>query len=521
MSGTAGSVRHHCDGQDDMTRRADDAEKSETTDVEWGPGDQQDEQAIIVRFEPGDKDNPYNWSTAKKMTIVFLTVLMTLNSTLSSSMPSGSISFIAKDFNVTSNEELVLPISIFLIGYIFGPLILGPLSEAYGRRPLLIYPFIVYLCFTLGTALAPNFPALLVLRFFAGTAAAAPLAVVGGVYADLYSDPVTRGHVLALFAAGTTFGPTLSPIVSGFAAKISWRWPFWISLIFGGATMIPVLFLPETFGPVLLAKRAAALRKKLNRDDILTPPEAVRPELKEMLTVTLIRPVKMFFYEPIVCVISLYMAFVYAILYLFFQAYPIIFKGVYGMAPGIDGLPYLPLGIGSVLASVMVVMWDGYLHRKQAADLDYVLTPEFHRLTLANVGGPLMLISFFWLGWTARESIHWIVPVLAGLPFGIGIGVVFIALLNYLADSYGIFTASAMATAACLRSISGAVLPLAAKPMYARLGIGWATSLLGFIGLIMVAIPFVFAKYGERIRASSPFCQMLKQKQREREDSSN
>lgn len=81
-----------------------------------------------------------------------------------------------------------------------------------------------------------------------------------------------------------------------------------------------------------------------------------------------------------------------------------------------------------------------------------------------------MVVALFWLGWTARASIHWIVPMLAGLPFGIGFLFIFMALLNYLADAYGIYTASAMAAASCTRSIFGAILPLAAKPMYTTLG---------------------------------------------------
>jgi hypothetical protein len=86
------------------------------------------------------------------------------------------------------------------------------------------------------------------------------------------------------------------------------------------------------------------------------------------------------------------------------------------------------------------------------------------------------------------------------------------ALMNYVADAYGIYSASAMATAACTRSISGALLPMAARPMYRHLGIGWANTLLGFIALPMVAIPFVFSRYGERVRQSSPFCRELAEK---------
>jgi multidrug resistance protein len=247
-------------------------------------------------------------------------------------MPSGSIGFIAETFNITDENQLVLPISVFLIGYIVGPLFLGPLSEVYGRRPLLVYTFVIYLLFTLGTALVNNFPGLLVLRFLAGTAASSPLAVIGGV--DVYEDQAVRGRIMAVFGAGTTLGPTLSPIISGFLGQVSWRWPFWFTVIFGGVTIVPLFFWPESFAPLLLSRRAARMREEQGRDDIVVEDDPANIDMKEMFSVTLTRPVTMFFTEPIVSIVSSYMAFVYAVMYMFFQGYPVIYKGrVYSPFP--------------------------------------------------------------------------------------------------------------------------------------------------------------------------------------------
>ncbi|KAI6902040.1 hypothetical protein KC355_g19450 [Hortaea werneckii] len=89
--------------------------------------------------------------------------------------------------------------------------------------------------------------------------------------------------------------------------------------------------------------------------------------------------------------------------------------------------------------------------------------------------------------------------------------------LNYLVDAYEVYAASAMGAASCSRSLFGVVLPFAAKPMYNDLGVAWACSLLGFLSLLMSAIPFVFIKFGDRIRANSKFCRELKQKKEEEE----
>ena len=128
------------------------------------------------------------------------------------------------------------------------------------------------------------------------------------------------------------------------------------------------------------------------------------------------------------------------------------------------------------------------------------------------------MVSLFWLGWAAQSDVHWIAPILSGIPFGLGFLLVFMALINYMVDAYEIFAASALAAASSTRSVFGAVLPFAGQPMYIALGIGWASSLLGFISLAMCAIPYAFIKYGDRIRANSKFCQELAEIRRKREE---
>lgn len=130
----------------------------------------------------------------------------------------------------------------------------------------------------------------------------------------------------------------------------------------------------------------------------------------------------------------------------------------------------------------------------------------------------MYVLAIFWLGWTAREDVHWIVPTLSGIPFGIGYLLIFMAMLNYVSDAYLTFAASAQGIASTCRSIGGSVLPLASKRMFKTLGIGWACSVLGFLMLACSVIPFVFIAYGERIRAGSKFCQELKRIQEEEEE---
>lgn len=162
-------------------------------------GQQPGAQKTMVSFSNGDPDNPYNWSVRKKTFILIAGIISVINSTLGSSLPSGAINYISKDFHVTNEQQLVLPISLFLVGYVLGPIFFGPLSETYGRRDIMISSFVVFTLFTMACALAPNWPALLVFRFICGVNASSAIAVVGGLYADVFGDPVIRGRAMAIF----------------------------------------------------------------------------------------------------------------------------------------------------------------------------------------------------------------------------------------------------------------------------------------------------------------------------------
>ena len=175
------------------------------------------------------------------------------------------------------------------------------------------------------------------------------------------------------------------------------------------------------------------------------------------------------------------------------------------------------VGVGAFFALSIFLYYDGFLQRAKNRGAHWTTIEEYRRLPLACLGGPLYVISLFWLGWSASPNIHWIVPMLAGVPFGMGFMLIFMSLLNYVTDAYEIFAASGMSATSCCRSVFGAILPLAARPMYQKLGIPWASSLLGFLSLGMSIIPFAFIKYGDRIRANSKFCQELQARKEQAE----
>ncbi|KAF4541980.1 uncharacterized protein LTHEOB_8134 [Lasiodiplodia theobromae] len=173
---------------------------------------------------------PTSFSRLQKCRIVWTGIWISWNSNLGSSLPSGAVDAIRTDFSIHSATNLVCLNSLYMLGYTIGPPMFGPLSEHIGRRPVLIVTYISYLIFTMACALSNRFSLLLLFRFLAGLVAAAPNAVVGGLFADIYDNHEERGKVMAAFLLAGSLGSPIGPIISGLVEKLSWRWSFWIVL---------------------------------------------------------------------------------------------------------------------------------------------------------------------------------------------------------------------------------------------------------------------------------------------------
>ncbi|KIY02444.1 uncharacterized protein Z520_02583 [Fonsecaea multimorphosa CBS 102226] len=469
----------------------------------------------IISFSSNDPESPYNWPRRKKLYIFFCGIITVMNSTISSSLPSGAITFIAKHFDVTQEIQLPLPISCFLAGYVVGPTLCGPLSENNGRQRVILSFFVMSTLFSMACALAPNWPCLLFFRFMCGVGFSGPIAITGGLYADVYNDPRERGLAMAWFMVATTFGPVIAPAISGFIAEnTSWRWVFAVGTLLAVATIPFIIFMPETYTPVLLSRKAARLRKETGDPTIVAKTDLQKKTWRHVVTVVMTRPYRMLFQEVIVMCVAAYCSLAYAIFYLYFEAYPIIFQGpdsVYKWSYGLAGLAFIPIGLGSLLAAPIYLWWDSYLAKARKRQAKWAQQEEYRRLPLACIGGPMYVVSLFWIGWSAKPGTFWLAPVASGVIFGAAFLLIFMALLNYLTDAYETFAASAQGITSTSRSVFGALLPLAAHSMFSHLGIAWACSLLAFLSLGMCFIPFAFIKYGDRIRDNSKFCQELKE----------
>ncbi|KAF2764624.1 MFS general substrate transporter [Teratosphaeria nubilosa] len=463
------------------------------------------EEYVVEYDGPDDPLHPQNWPLKKKLPVAVVLGFVTLTAAFGSSVFSAATSTVAAHFGVSS-EVGILGVSLYVLGFATGPMLWAPMSELYGRKwPLLISSF-GFSIFSIAVAVAKDVQTVFICRFFGGFFGACPLAVVGAVFADLFNNR-QRGLAITVFSIAVFAGPLLAPFIGGFIDQsyLGWRWTEYIAAIMGFLGLgLSLLFLEETYAPVVLVHKAADLRRRTKNWGIHAKQEEIEIDFTELVEKNLSRPMRMLFTEPIVLSLSIYMAFVYGLLYLFLTFYPIVFQQIHGMNKGVGGLPFIGMIMGEMLAGVYMIIAQPSYNRKLAANNNIPL-PEW-RMPPAIVGGVLFAMGIFWFGWTGYSShIHWIAPTLSGLFTGFGIMSIFLQCLNYLIDSYLMFAASAIAANTFLRSLCGAGFPLFATYMIEGMGVQWAGTLLGGVALVLVPLPVMFYLKGAKLRSRSKF----------------
>ncbi|KAI1102348.1 MFS general substrate transporter [Jackrogersella minutella] len=474
-------------------------------DVETGTynreGSPDEKDSNIVDWDgPNDPQNPMNWPDSRKWLNIGIISIMTIVTPLGSSMFAPGIPGIMIQFHETSSTVATFLVSVYILGFSFGPLLVAPLSEIYGRRWLYIIGNVLFVVFTVGAALANGIGMLMAFRLLMGLAGSVPITIGSGSIADLM--PIEkRGRAMSAWALGPLLGPCVGPVAGGYLIQAAgWRWVYWLVVIMGGV-FIPIsyVFLKETFPPVLLENKAVRLRKETGNPNLISKlSDKLSP--KKQFNVAIVRPMKLLLLTPIVTLMALYVAFTYGILYLLITTFSFVYTDKYGFTEGDSGLTFLPAGLGMMLGVIVFgQLTDWIVKRNQRKGIPH--RPEV-RITpaLTIPSGVVLPIGLFIYGWTTNFGVHWIVPMIGVLVFTFGLMGVMFTIQNYLLDTYPNYAASVTAALAVLRSLLGALLPLAGLEMYNALGLGWGNSLLAFLSLGLVPMPLFFYLYGERLR---------------------
>ncbi|KAH7073100.1 major facilitator superfamily domain-containing protein [Paraphoma chrysanthemicola] len=455
-----------------------------------------------------DLENPRNFANRRKWIILGMVAAITFLSPVASSILAPSIPIVNAALNNSSQLLGSFAVSVYVLGFAVGPLFLSPLSEIYGRCIVLNCSNVFFCAFTLGCALAPNLGGLIAMRFLAGLGGSACLTIGTGVIADMFAT-AERGRAVALYSMGVLFGPILGPICGGFIAqRAGWRWNMWVVFIAACILTISLIFFnTETFHPVLLDRKTKKLRAELNRPElqnIMTyDKDAPAQSQAQVIKNGMIRPLKMLIRSPIVLFCSLYISFLFGLLFLLFTTITPVFIQTYGWSPEITGLAYLGIGVGNLIGISFVAKTSDATILRLAKKNKGVYEPEM-RLPLCVFFGLLIPVSLFWYGWAAYAKTHWIVPIISLVPFGLGLMGIFAPLQTYMIDCFPQFAASAVASITVLRCLFGGLLPLAGPSMYNTLDLGWGNSILGFIAIAFIPVPALLFKYGKVVREKYP-----------------
>ncbi|KAK0120190.1 hypothetical protein ONS95_011596 [Cadophora gregata] len=500
MSGVSRTRTHNGYGCDDN--------EDSGQDVEGGVPDK---DPFDVVWEGGDLDplNPRSMTTARKWLVVIIVSASSLCVTCTSSIYTSTYGQITKEFHC-SKLVATLGLSLFIMGLGIGPMLLGPLSEFYGRRPVYLVSFSMFIIWIIPSAVAKNIQTMLIGRFFDGLSGSAFLSVAGGTVGDMFNREQLQLPML-IYTASPFVGPSLGPLIGGFINQYTtWRWTFYVLLIWAGVDLAMImLFVPETYHPILLRNKARKLRKETGDERWKSTMDRNTKSIPKTIGLSLQRPFQLLFLEPMVLNLCLFSAILLGILYLFFGAFPIVFVGNHGFSLWQTGMSFMGIFVGMVLGAATDPIWHknyARLIRQREERTGEVggSEPEY-RLPPSICGAILVPIGLFMFAWTTYSSVHWIVPIIGSTIFGMGTLLVFSGIFTFLVDAYPLYAASSLAANSFARSSFGAAFPLFGVQMYHTLGDHWATSLLAFLTVAMAPFPYLFFVYGKRIRGTSRF----------------
>ncbi|KAH8587667.1 major facilitator superfamily domain-containing protein [Bisporella sp. PMI_857] len=464
-------------------------------------------QTYVVTFE-GDHDPmcPRNMAITEKWAIVIIVCTGTLCVTCASSIYTTTYTQMVAEFGISS-LTVTIGLSIFVLGIALGPLLTSPLSEWYGRRPVYLVSWSLYIIWTITVAFANNIQTMVVARLLAGFTGGTFLSVSGGTVWDIFPRHEIQ-IPMVLVSSAPFIGPCLGPLIGGFISSYAdWRWNYYFIIIWSAALLLLIyFFVPETYHPIRLKTKAKMLRQQTGHCYYRAAIEVAHNSKSRALAFSLLRPFQLIILEPMCLALDIYSAVLLGMLYLFFRLFPLLFEATYGLNLWQVGLTFLGIIFGMIVAASSAPLWafvEEFLLIRHGKETDRN-EPEY-RLIPAIPGGLLIPIGLFWFGWSLYPDIHWAMPVIGSAIFGCGTLLVFTGIFTFLVDAYPLYAASALAGNGFARGSFGAAFPLFAIQMYEALGYHWATSVLAFLAVAMLPLPWIFFKFGKAIRGKSRF----------------
>lgn len=473
-----------------------------STITTMGDISQESDSNYVVSWDgPSDPLNPINFSTPLKIVNTGLITLVCCLNIAAIGILAPSVPYILSDFGSGNASLASFVVSIYVLGLGSGPLVMAPLSEILGRVPVYNLSVVGFVISNIGCANSTSLNMLIVFRFFSGIFGSVTETNGGATASDLF-DQSQRGAVLTLYALGPVTAGIASPVIGGFiTAGLGWRWVFWLLAILSGVFgVLGMVFLRETYAPVILKRKAAQLQKKTGNPGFRSEFDDSTSS-REIFLLAMVRPLKLLFLSPIILSTSIFLGVVHGYQYLLLTSYSPIFLNEYKFSISSISLSYLGAGIGSLLGLLIFALQTRSLYNSQKTKASGITEFEPERRLDGLFWTYLLIpIGILIYGWTAQRKLPWILPIAASGIISCGTLHVFLCIIVYIIDCFPLYVASAGTGGSFLRSCVGAVIPLAGPPMFQSLGVGWGCSLLALISCLLVPFPWAIVKYSATLR---------------------
>ncbi|KAH8668930.1 vitamin b6 transporter bsu1 [Xylariales sp. PMI_506] len=456
--------------------------------------------AALRNVSTDDPAHPIHWNPVKKWSIALIYCLLQVFVTLTSTTYIGVEYLVEEKFNVSNTQIVTLGQSMFIMGTAVGPAFLGPLSDIGGRKWVYVAAIFAYALVNIGCALPLNLAMLIIFMLLSGITGSVALCNVAGTIADLFGDEDGAGQPMALFVMSANIGPSIgSPVGEWIAenANMGLPWIFWINVIIGGAFAIGMCFIPETL-PSIVIRNAAKKRHAEAPEEVAILEEKINVA-QEIKFVTLMA-LRIMVTEPIVTLLGIYNGFAYGLLFLYLDGVFDVFVVNNGLSYIGADLTYLNFVVGVVVMFAFIPV-QTYFFKKDRLKHGHP-RPEARFLTsLVTVWG--FPISLLWFAFTSDGNTSYWSPVVAGGLLGFSDPLLWLGMLNYIADSYTNVAASAIAAFLIPSFLIAAALAHAGVAMFENMTTKWAMATLGFVSFGLVALIYVVYFYGAQMRKRS------------------
>ncbi|KAL8377255.1 hypothetical protein RB595_008099 [Gaeumannomyces hyphopodioides] len=491
------------------------------------------EQPLDFGLGDADPDDPMNWAPAYKWFIVSLLALMAFAVTFTCISLVPIASRIASDLDGEDNHDrggeapsvgasAALLVTIWELGEAVGPVLIAPLSEIHGRRPVLNAANCLFVAATALAALCHRTELFIGARALTGLAVASNVlnpAIVG----DMFPHE-GRGAAMSACMLTPLLGGAVGPAIGGAVAQtIGWRAVIWLSVgISAVCSVLLMLLLRETYKPVILRRRAERARGEGRLKQSLAGERAysygattaglvAHDQESEKsgaarLTEAIMRPAIVWSGSGVLIAMAVFNALGFAYFYILSVSLPVILDTLYGMSPAETGASLLILSSGEFLALFILNQTLDRLYVKLRNANDGVGRPEY-RLPIAVAGALVMPIAIAAYGWAAEYRAPLPVLLAASAFVGFSLLICSMPITAYVVDAFGEYSASALTGVMVCRCLAGTFLPLTIAPLTGYLGWGWGFMVLAGASLAVAPIPILIMRYGPRWRMRSKYSQ--------------